>query len=131
MNGGIVSALQNVPKLPGLYRFIESDSEGRTIQTRLLTVHMDAGEMDLTLRQNLEQIVGKPDAAGGQPSTTETGAEHQTGLSEQEQGGQTAGAKEPGVTEGRSPYSLLQWILLLVMAVVLLEWGVYRRGHTI
>lgn len=130
-NGGIVSALQNVPKLPGLYRFIESDSEGQTIQTRLLTVQMDAKEMDLTLRQNLEQIVGKPDAAGGLPSTSEIGAENQTGLSDQEKDGQAAGEKERGVTEGRTPYPLLQWVLLLVLAVVLLEWGVYRRGHTI
>ncbi|WP_409341295.1 vWA domain-containing protein [Paenibacillus sp. MBLB4367] len=123
--GTIVSSVQTVPSVPGVYRFVERDSEGATVQARLLTVAMDAREMNVALRPQLDTIIGRTGTTNA--VTGITGQEGRNGQAAKEDVAQAGNSQ----TDGRMPYHLLRWIIVLAIAAVLLEWGVYRRGHTI
>jgi hypothetical protein len=100
---GRPAAMQTVPSQPGLYRLIESDEGGQTVQSRWLGVMSDPRESaSVTAELSF-------DAAVDNSAATDTAAEPQPDQS--------------------SP--LWRWAILLVLAVVVWEWGVYRRGTSI
>ncbi|TMV44580.1 VWA domain-containing protein [Paenibacillus mesophilus] len=102
---GIVSSVQTVPLQPGLYKLEEKDEAGQTVQVRWLGVAADSRESG-TGQTELK-------FAQASPSDGEAGSG--------EQAGERQGA----------PLALWRWIVVLVLAVVVWEWGVYRRGTSV
>lgn len=111
MNSGTLEAAIStggtaaIPQKPGLYRLEEKDAEGREIRSRLLAAVPDLRESDLRHRPDPAFLTEAPDdaAAGG--------------------AGQAEGS--------RSSYPLAPWLAAAMLAVLLWEWEVYRRGNTV
>ncbi|MNI31516.1 hypothetical protein D3C73_854020 [compost metagenome] len=102
--GDTISAVQAAPPLPGLYRWVEKDRAGKELQSRFLEVTMDSRESNLNAKADLVIDI---DAA----AVNET--------------------KQQLVDSDRSEFSLIPWVLALLLLLMLLEWEVYRRGHSI
>ncbi|MBP1961425.1 vWA domain-containing protein [Paenibacillus aceris] len=103
-NGKGLAARQTVPNLPGLYMFKEFDEEGRELQARLLEVVMDARESDVNTF-NASKLSFKP-------------------ISEQ-----TLQNKGNDPSVGFT--SLMPWLVMILLMLLVIEWEVYRRGHSV
>lgn len=113
---GRLSSVQTVPEQPGLYRLEEKDEAGQTVRMRWLGVAADARESG--------GGPGVPDF-GGMGLTAGTDGAAGSGTA-----GQTEAAGENGERSG-APFALWRWIAALVLAAVVWEWGVYRRGTSV
>ncbi|GIP36679.1 VWA domain-containing protein [Paenibacillus sp. J2TS4] len=109
---GRVASIQTVPPAPGLYRFVEFDSNGEEIQSRWLASVMDSRESNLTLQHELTFAGGSGPASDGAGS----GAAQETAVKQ---------------AEGKSPRPITTWLIAAILLVVLLEWGVYQRGNSV
>lgn len=111
---GRVSSLQTVPPVPGLYRFVEWDENGTELQSRWLASVMDSRESNLAMQHGLTFGSGSQEEAGPKESGADAG-------------------ESPAVrqAEGKAPVPVTSWLIVLVIIVVLLEWGVYQRGNSV
>lgn len=95
---------QEAPTIPGLYTLLETNADGERVSSRLLAVMPDYAE-----------FMAETDGDGGLKLQTNGGEraepDHESG---------TPLVEEP----------LLLWAVLAVLIVMLMEWEVYRRGHT-
>lgn len=105
MAGSTVAPVQTIPSQPGLYRLVELNQKGETIQSRLLFAAMDMRESDLNSRIDPELKVNS--AADLQDE------------------------KEPAKPANLAMTSFVPLVLALLVGVLLLEWEVYRRGHSV
>lgn len=105
-DGAQIAVRQPVPERAGLYRWVEKDAEGRILRERWLEAAIDPRESDLSLQASMAVSAGPASGSGAQAQDEAPGA------------GAFAGPRTP----------LLPWIVLLALAVILAEWGVYRRG---
>ncbi|KRF32193.1 vWA domain-containing protein [Paenibacillus sp. Soil787] len=104
-NGDTLSSMQTAPKLPGLYEFIEYNTGGQMVQTRLLEVVMDARESNVNGKIENKLVVSPGNAA-------DTGVDRNKDISL----GNTL---------------LIPWLIVILLLLLVLEWEVYRRGHSI
>ncbi|MCQ6557823.1 BatA domain-containing protein [Paenibacillus mendelii] len=112
-NGGIVSPNQTVPDVPGLYRLKEQDAKGALVSERMLHVTADPREFasaDSSRLLTLKQASAADGAGSKQP---------------------LAGSSDAAGMDRQTADSLIRWIALLLLAIIALEWGVYRRGRAI
>ncbi|PYI51729.1 vWA domain-containing protein [Paenibacillus flagellatus] len=109
-SSGRPSPVQPVPAIPGLYRLVEKDEAGHTVQTRWLGVMPDPGESG----RAAAPLSFGPDASNG-GETNGTGAADLT----------------DSTAERGAPYALWRWLAVLALAFVVWEWGVYRRGASV
>lgn len=117
---GRLSSLQTMPALPGLYRFEERDDAGRPVQSRWLGVVADARESAPAAAEPDFSKAFRPGPPDGQDGEVQqSGADGQTAQS-------VVAGDKPG-----APYALWRWLVVLVIAAVVWEWGVYRRGHSV
>ncbi|MEW9701643.1 VWA domain-containing protein [Paenibacillus sp. SI8] len=100
-NADVLLANQTVPSEPGLYQFIEMNKEGRVVQSRMLQVYMDARESNVNAKTEMKLNADNPDVAV-------------------EQG-----------KEVSYEVTLVPWMMIALLILLLLEWEVYRRGHTV
>lgn len=108
-SGGRLSAFQTVPSKPGLYRLEERDEAGQLVQSRWLGVTSDPKE---STGATQELVFEASDTGAGKP----------------------AGGEQPASATGSgkgAPLPLWRLFILLVLAAVVWEWGVYRRGASI
>jgi hypothetical protein len=103
---GAIAAVQTVPEMPGLYRFVEYDESGAELRSRYLDVRMEPRESNLSYRPELKFSV-IDDAARGQE------------------------AVRTAAPEGAAPYPLEAWFVLFIMIIIAIEWGVYQRGASV
>lgn len=101
---GRLASVQTIPRQPGLYRFEEKDESGNSTQIRWLSVSADSRESGIS-QTKLDFTTEAADNSGGTGQQTNA----------------VSGA----------PHLLWRWIVLLLLAVVVLEWGVYRRGASV
>lgn len=106
-SGNGLAAVQTVPDIPGLYRFIERDAEGQMTAARYAAVTGDQREFSAEPEQPLV--------------FTSKGAE----------AGDGSAAAQPQSSGMQEADSLIRWIALLLLIVMLAEWGVFSRGRTI
>ncbi|CAH1197718.1 hypothetical protein PAECIP111893_00908 [Paenibacillus plantiphilus] len=104
---GLASS-QTVPNIPGLYRFVEQDVKQQTIATRYAAVIGDQREFSMGLDE--APLVFTSDGWEG------------------ESGSAAAQTKSTGSQDADS---LIRWIALLLVVVMLMEWGVFSRGRAI
>nr|WP_280521363.1 VWA domain-containing protein [Paenibacillus mangrovi] len=109
-----ISALQQVPTIPGLYAFEQVNSEGKRMEY-LTESAADPYEAQWDkVNTNLDAI-GKN--AGDGETTVASASE-------------TASVKSnPGGDQSKIPLTLL--LAGLVLLIILVEWGVYQRGRSI
>lgn len=103
-NGKGLAARQTVPKMPGLYTFKEFDDGGRELGARLLEVVMDARESDVN-SFNESKLSFKP-------------------ISEQI-------LQNKGNDPSAGFTSLMPWLVMILLMLLVMEWEVYRRGHSV
>lgn len=96
----------SAPALPGLYRLAERDESGQAVRSRLFAAVPDVRESDLGHLPETGFLTGSPS-------------------------GETEGADKDAEPVSRSPYPLTAWLAAAMIAVLLWEWEVYRRGHTV
>ncbi|OPH47484.1 hypothetical protein BC351_09775 [Paenibacillus ferrarius] len=97
-----LSGVQTVPLLPGLYDFVEYNLEGRELQSRLLEVIMDPRESNINAKQ-------------------------ESSLTFQS----VQGNAEKSNTGDRVGFiGLLPWLIAILLALLVVEWEVYRRGYS-
>jgi hypothetical protein len=99
---GMPAGLQSAPRNHGLYRLVETDEAGKTVRSRLFAAVGDVREADLRHGPDTAFLTDGP--------------------SEQTDG--------TGV-ENRSPYPLTVWLIAAMLTVLLWEWEVFRRGHSV
>ncbi|RIX51732.1 VWA domain-containing protein [Paenibacillus nanensis] len=99
---------QEAPAVPGLYKLVERDVKGKLLSERYLAVMPQSSELLTSGAGNAEL---KPQTAF--PNSSEEGS-----------------APSMDTPAPLTHQSLLVWAVLLVLAVMLAEWEVYRRGHT-
>ncbi|NOU96681.1 VWA domain-containing protein [Paenibacillus sp. LMG 31456] len=145
---GVVASSQTVPNRPGLYQFVEhatvgtggeaavgsgSGSGGGSADRKTyLEVTADPRETAVVPQQELAfttqgstadggtQPIGGPDAVNGQ--STQSSSDGDAASNQ---------AKGSAANSGQSLHSLVRWAVLLVTILMLVEWGVYRRGTSI
>jgi len=119
---GTLSSNQTIPSAPGLYRLEEKDDSGQTVQVRSLGITADARESG-NPRPGLNFGLGADAGAGGEAEASGTA----------EATGQSAASAPAGQEDERqgAPLALWRWIVVLVLAAVVWEWGVYRRGTSV
>ncbi|MCR2805499.1 vWA domain-containing protein [Paenibacillus soyae] len=101
----LTASSQEAPSIPGLYRLLETGSDGEMAGSRYLAVKPDYAEF-----------------ASGQ------GDEGLLTLQYRSDGGDAAAPdNDSGAPLVQEP--LLLWAVLAVLLVMLMEWEVYRRGH--
>ncbi|WP_158606399.1 vWA domain-containing protein [Paenibacillus ginsengarvi] len=111
MQEGRLSAVQTIPVVPGLYRLEEKDEGSRVVQSRWLAVTADSRESgNAAAELDFKQAVGEQSA----------------GMNAGQDDGQAQSV--PINDTNAAHYELWRWLVLLVLAVVIWEWGVYRRG---
>jgi len=108
---GAVSAVQTVPGVPGLYRFVEYDAADRVLGARLLAVHAAEAEGMWT---------DEPLSGTGLPGT---GGETGDAAS-----GTPDGAEEAASGQSDAWIDLVPYIAVLLLLLLAAEWEVYRRG---
>ncbi|NEW05239.1 VWA domain-containing protein [Paenibacillus sp. SYP-B3998] len=101
-NGDGVSTNQEAPDKPGLYRFIETNKGGNVVQSRLLGVSMDPRESNVN-----NKVEFKPNSVNNK---ADEGVQFKQEIVE---------------------VPILPWIIVTLLILLLLEWEVYRRGHTV
>ncbi|MFD0676652.1 MULTISPECIES: vWA domain-containing protein [unclassified Paenibacillus] len=144
---GAVTSSQTVPNRPGLYQFVEHTAAGAgagsnsTERKTYLEVTADPRETAVMPQQEpVLAAQGSAAANGGiqtQPQTND-GSNDASGQSTQpssagDEVGSQGKASDAGTNanNGQSLYSLVRWAVLLVTILMLVEWGVYRRGTSI
>lgn len=103
------SSAQTVPEMPGLYAFEQENKAGEKI-SYLLAVTSDPFERELSVDKG-------PDvnrAVDGQGDESNDGD----------------AANKPEQSNASSA-SLIPWLVILALAVIVAEWGVYQRGRSI
>jgi hypothetical protein len=103
--GDVLSSRQAVPKLPGIYEFVEYGAGGRELQARSLEVVMDASESNVN-----RKIESKLFFSPAQEDLSNLEASKETGL---------------GLV------ALSPWLIVIMLILLVLEWEVYRRGHSV
>lgn len=104
-NGGALSSMQTAPKLPGIYEFVEYNTGGHIVQTRLLEVVMDARESNVNGKTE-NKLVVKP------------GSEVNADVD-----------RSKDILLGNT--MLIPWLIVILLMLLVLEWEVYRRGHSV
>ncbi|MCY9693814.1 vWA domain-containing protein [Paenibacillus alginolyticus] len=104
-NGDALSSMQTAPKLPGLYEFVEYNTSGQIVQTRLLEVVMDPRESNVNGKIE-SKLVFKP------------GSEVDAGVD-----------RGKDISLGNT--MLNPWLIVILLMLLVLEWEVYRRGHSV
>lgn len=104
-NGDALSSMQTAPKLPGLYEFVEYNTSGQIVQTRLLEVVMDPRESNVNGKIE-SKLVFKP------------GSEVDAGVD-----------RGKDISLGKT--MLIPWLIVILLMLLVLEWEVYRRGHSV
>ncbi|MDF2662689.1 MAG: aerotolerance regulator [Paenibacillus sp.] len=104
-SSGMIASMQTVPSLPGLYRLEEQDESGKTIRVRWLGAAADSRESG--------------------PGQSELRFTHTSAAS-----GDAGESAQTGEERG-APLALWRWIVVLILAVLVWEWGVYRRGTSV
>ncbi|WP_248924544.1 vWA domain-containing protein [Paenibacillus hamazuiensis] len=136
---GAVLSGQTVPNRPGLYQFVEREADGSEKKT-LLEVTVDPQETRINERKELvfARQGAQSDAAGsGVPASAPTGAASVDTAGKASSAPSSAGSPPAsGADAGkeaadRTRYPLLPWIVALIIIIVLAEWEVYRRGHSV
>ncbi|GGN99474.1 vWA domain-containing protein [Saccharibacillus kuerlensis] len=105
---GILSSSQITPNMPGLYAFEQSGSELEDAPVYLLDVRPDAAESAVPPAENPVFGEASGNAAGQQAVPDQAAAE-----------------------DNRSRLPLTIPLAALIIAIMLTEWGVYRRGRSI
>ncbi|MFD0711369.1 VWA domain-containing protein [Paenibacillus sp. GCM10027626] len=100
---GLLNAEQTAPEIPGLYQLVEKGQQGEVIAERLLAVTADPREQGISRELQLQQ---KPAETGG---AAEADSSLELQLSDE----------------------FIRWLALLALLVIVLEWGVYRRGRAV
>ncbi|NOU85162.1 VWA domain-containing protein [Paenibacillus sp. LMG 31460] len=103
-NGDTLSSMQTAPKLPGLYEFVEYNTGGQIVQTRLLEVVMDARESNVNGKIE-NKLVFKP--------------------------GEVDADVDRGKDISLGKTMLIPWLIVILLMLLVLEWEVYRRGHSV
>lgn len=129
---GRIAAMQTVPPLPGLYRWVESGAgDERTI--RYLEVIADPAEANPLLKPAMNW--GTPGGATPQDGSSQeaTPPPGQTASSPSVPGvGQPPADERPtGNLPGEASVALLRWLALAALLIIFIEWGVYRRGNSL
>ncbi|WP_334073705.1 MULTISPECIES: VWA domain-containing protein [Paenibacillus] len=109
---GEFSARQQAPGVPGLWSLRTLGNDGTERPGFLLEVTADPAESSLR-GPALPEAAGAPPAGGGMSEAP------------QEKGAETT-QRQP-----KTPYSLVYPAVILAIAAILTEWGVYRRGRSI
>lgn len=117
LKSGALSAAQSAPNIPGLWRLDVTGSDGEAQPGYWLAVTADTLE-SMTPPQSA--LLSTLTADSGSP------AEEVSSDSESQAAGDDQGND---VQREESP--LLKWIVLLVLLLILTEWGVYQRGRSI
>lgn len=133
---GAVPSTQTVPNRPGLYQFVEHLAGGAGLSARktYLEVTADPNETAALTRQELVLSAREPGANEGKQTQPHGGSHNASGQSAQPSSdGKTAGIEAGAAAANRdqSLYSLVPWAVLLVTVLMLVEWGVYRRGSSV
>jgi hypothetical protein len=120
--GGVLSS-QTVPNRPGLYQFVEREGAGSgsgSLADRKTYLEVTADPKETTAAPQGELVFAKQGVGGPDPSRASSNA----AAAGEEQDGSSADSSQ-------SLYSLVRWAALLVTILMLVEWGVYRRGTSI
>ncbi|MDF2959694.1 MAG: aerotolerance regulator [Paenibacillus sp.] len=140
-----VTSSQTVPNRPGLYQFVEHAAAGTTGSSSgsissdsadrrtYLEVTADPKETAAAPQKELV-FTHKPGTAANAGTQTANGSAGADGPSSQQpmpNPASNAAANAADAASGQSLYSLTPWIALLVTVLMLVEWGVYRRGTSI
>lgn len=106
---GAVSAVQTVPPVPGLYRFVEYGEDGTIIAARPLAVYTapEEGVWTSNVMEGGKNADRNP-ASDGEASSVSDAVRH-----------------ESGETQG---VSVTPWIMAALLLLLAAEWEVYRRG---
>ncbi|NOV03449.1 vWA domain-containing protein [Paenibacillus planticolens] len=104
-NGNALASRQTVPKLPGLYTFKEFDEGGHVVGARLLEAVMDARESNVNAFSE-SKLSYKPNP-------------------------EVQALTDKGNDSGAGFASLVPWIVLVLIMLLVTEWEVYRRGHSV
>lgn len=104
-NGDALSSMQTAPKLPGLYEFVEYNTSGQIVQTRLLEVVMDPRESNVNGKIE-SKLVFKP-------------------------GSEVDASVDRGKDISLGNTMLIPWLIVILLMLLVLEWEVYRRGHSV
>jgi hypothetical protein len=99
-----LNSIQTIPSMPGLYRFVETNMKGELVKSRYMEVAIDPRESNLNAK--IETSI-----------ETDASVVKMEGI-----------RKEKG---DLSMISLIPWVTSLLMLLLLLEWEVYRRGHSV
>ncbi|TCZ73562.1 VWA domain-containing protein [Paenibacillus albiflavus] len=104
-----VTAYQTVPAIPGLYQLEQYDAAGVRISYALAEVAMDAAESNVLQQEKLSFQIKNMNQAEG------------------------IAADQMLADDSNTPsgMQLTTWLALFIMALLLLEWGVYQRGNSI
>jgi hypothetical protein len=105
LTGKVLASRQSVPKLPGLYTFKEFDEAEHEVDARLVEVVMDARESNVNAVTDNKLSV-KP--LTDQQSLVKEGNDLSLGLT-----------------------SLVPWVVVILLVLLVMEWEVYRRGHSV
>lgn len=122
MKSGALSAKQPAPSIPGLWRLDVTGSDGEAQPGYWLAVAADPLESAAAPRQDLLNALV---ADSGQPASGNDGGQGDSDYDEH-----SARSAEAGDIH-RAEAPLLKWIVLIVLLLILVEWGVYQRGRSI
>ncbi|MCR8635477.1 vWA domain-containing protein [Paenibacillus radicis (ex Xue et al. 2023)] len=144
---GSVTSSQTVPNRPGLYQFVEHAAAGAgagsSSADRKTYLEVTADPRETAVMPQQEPVFaaqGSAAANGGtqiQPQTnggSNAASDQSTQPSSAgDEVGSQGKAANAGTNDhnGQSLYSLVRWAVLLVTILMLVEWGVYRRGTSI
>jgi len=120
---GVPAGEQTAPDLPGLYRYVEYDEDGKALSSRLLAVVSDPQEGRFS-----EAGSDRTDSLDGTTGTVgdETGKD---GMRVSDWGTNRAPAPDSvAATDLAERSSAVPWICALLLLLIAAEWGVYRRG---
>lgn len=121
LKSGALSAKQPAPAIPGLWRLDVTGSDGEAQPGYWLEVTADSLESTTSPHQALlTALVADAD----QPTSGNDGM--QSDLDSEQSAGSTAAED---IHREEAP--LLKWIVLIVLLLILVEWGVYQRGRSI
>lgn len=123
MNGeidkqGALGGEQLVPGVPGLYRYMEYDGNGQSLGSRLLAVVVDPAEGRMVGNGNDADSVSQDGLGERQGDSFDSAAE---------------AAQSDVLTEeaASAVWPLAPWLAVLLFALIVVEWGVYRRGTAV
>ncbi|MUT66454.1 VWA domain-containing protein [Paenibacillus sp. NEAU-GSW1] len=109
----LTSGVINAPAIPGLYRLKEYDGSGRAAGDRMLAVMADPGENE-AFGQATEPIAPVSAAKAPDTNTDNTEQMDRAGI---------------GFGMPAAAASAAGWLALLLFALLIGEWEVYRRGN--